>query len=123
MEQNGDILYKQIKGVAQVIAKILFKRDSFDYVLPENGNYSETDNLFIQLNKMLDENKINAAEDKLFSVINPQSMAHMQIALNFYQKLASKTKAELEENNFSLEEVEQGFFDVLKLYNIKIERK
>ena len=123
MEHSEDFLLKQIKGVAQVIAKILFKQDSFDYVLPANGNYSADDNLFIELNKMLDENKINEAEDKLFANINPASFKHMQIALNFYQKLAAKPKTELEENNFSLEEVEQGFFDVLKLYNIKVERK
>ena len=123
MEQNEDFLLKQIKGVAQVIAKILLKRDSFDYVLPENGNYSANDNLFIKLNKLVDENKINEAEDKLFASIVPGSLPHMQIALSFYQKLAAKPKAELEANGFSLEEVEQGFFDILKLYNIKVERK
>ena len=82
MEQNEDFLLKQIKGVAQVIAKILLKRDSFDYVLPENGNYSADDNLFIELNKLVDENKINEAEDKLFASIVPGSLPHMQIALD-----------------------------------------
>ena len=45
MEHSEDFLLKQIKGVAQVIAKVLFKRDSFDYVLPANGQYSADDNL------------------------------------------------------------------------------
>lgn len=123
MINSEDFLLKQIKSVAQVIAKILFKKDSFSYELPQNGNYSEDDNLFIELNNMLAENKINQAEDKLFSSLNPKSMAHLQIALSFYEKLSAMPKAQLEQNNFSQEEVEQGFFDVLKLYNIKVEKK
>jgi hypothetical protein len=50
---------------------------------------------------MLDENKINEAEDKLFASIVPGSLPHMQIALSFYQKSAAKSKAELEANGFS----------------------
>ena len=30
---------------------------------------------------------------------------------------------ELKEHNFSVEEVEQGFLDVLRMYNIKVEKE
>ncbi len=123
MAIEEDYVIKQIKGVAKVIAKVLFNRDDFEYVLPQNGNYSEFDNLFIKLNNLLEQNEINKAEDLLFDKIDGRNPIYLQIAFSFYENLAKKTEKELRENNFSKPEIEQGFLDVLALYNIKIERK
>ncbi len=123
MAIEQDYLLRQIKGVAKVIGQILFHRESFDYVLPENGNYSEFDNLFLKLNSMLENNEINEAENLLFEHIDGKNPVYLQIALSFYETLAKKPEKVLTENNFSKAEIEQGFLDVLELYNIKVERK
>ena len=47
----------------------------------------------------------------------------MQIAFAFYEKLAGLSDAVLKANNFSKEEVEQGFIDVLKMYNIRVDKQ
>lgn len=109
MAIEQDYLLRQIKGVAKVIAQILFHRESFDYVLPENGNYSEFDNLFLKLNSMLENNEINEAENLLFEHIDGKNPVYLQIALSFYETLAQKPEKVLTENNFSKAEIEQGF--------------
>ena len=61
VEEEGYIL-KQIKAVAKAIAKILFNRDSYDYVLPKDGKYNQYDNLYLTIMGLADNNKFNAAE-------------------------------------------------------------
>lgn len=123
MAIEQDCILRQIKSIAKVIAKILFNRDDFDYVLPSDGNYSPTDDLFVKINDLLEQNKINEAEDLLFLNIDGKNPKLLQIAFHFYETLAKKSEKELNESNFSKAEIEQGFLDVLALYNIKIERK
>ena len=124
MANNEEFLIKQIKGVSKLISRILFKKDDFTYVLPkEISNYDGYDKLYVEINDMLFNNEINKAEDLLFKNLDGKNYKVMQIALNFYDNLVNKPDEELKEYNFSLEEVEQGFFDMLNIYNIKVERK
>lgn len=123
MVLSQEILLKQIKTISKLIGKILLNNEDFSYVLPESKNYSEFDKFYVQLTEMLDNNKINEAEDLLFKNIDGLNLNHLQIALSFYEKLAQKSEDELVKNNFSKEEVEQGFLDVLKLYNINVQKK
>lgn len=124
MANNEEFLIKQIKGVSKLISRILFKKDDFTYVLPkEISNYDGYDKLYVEINDMLFNNEINKAEDLLFKNLDGKNYKVMQIALNFYDNLVNKPDEELKKYNFSLEEVEQGFFDMLNIYNIKVERK
>lgn len=123
MAIEQDYLLKQIKAIAKLISQILFKRESYEYELPKDGNYSTLDNLYVELNKLLDLNKINQAEDLLFENVDAKNPIVLIIALNFYARLAEKSEKELKSANFSRVEIEQGFLDVLKLYNIKVDKK
>ena len=119
-----EFLIKQIKGVSKLISKILFQKEDFTYVLPkEISSYDNYDKLFVEINDMLFNNEINKAEDLLFKNLDGMNYKALQIALNFYESLVNKPDEELKKYDFSLEEVEQGFFDMLNIYNIKVERK
>lgn len=122
VEEEGYIL-KQIKAVAKAIAKILFNRDSYDYVLPKDGKYNQYDNLYLTIMGLADDNKFNEAEDLLFENVDGRNAVYMQIAFAFYEKLAGLSDEVLKANNFSKEEVEQGFIDVLKKYNIRVDKQ
>ncbi len=124
MANNEEFLIKQIKGVSKLISKILFQKEDFTYVLPkEISSYDNYDKLFVEINDMLFNNEINKAEDLLFKNLDGMNYKALQIALNFYESLVNKPDEELKKYDFSLEEVEQGFFDMLNIYNIKVERK
>lgn len=119
MAVEQDYILRQIKSVIKVIAKLLFNKEDVNYELPQNGKFSELDNLYVKLNELLTQNKINEAEDLLFKNIDPTNLNCLQIILWFYEVLAQKNDDELKNNNFSKEEVFQGFYDAVAFYNIK----
>ena len=54
---------------------------------------------------MQNDNKINEAENWLFEMINPQEANHLTFAMDFYERLSKMSNAELEEHDFSKEEI------------------
>ena len=123
MAKSREFITKQIKAISKLIVQVLFKKDDFEYVVPEESRQTEFDKLYVELMVLLDKNNINEAEDLLFNNVNGTNPIILIIALNFYNKLVNKTDEELESANFSLEEVEQGFLDLLRMYNIKVDKK
>lgn len=123
MAKSREFITKQIKAISKLIVQVLFKKDDFEYVVPEESRQTEFDKLYVELMALLDKNNINEAEDLLFNNVNGTNPIILIIALNFYNKLVNKTDEELESANFSLEEVEQGFLDLLRMYNIKVDKK
>ncbi len=123
MAKSRDFITKQIKAISKLITQVLFKKEDFEYVVPEEAKQSEIDKLYVSLLEMLDKNNVNEAEDLLFKNVDGLNPMILIIALNFYNKLVVKTDEELEAANFSIEEVEQGFLDLLRMYNIKVDKK
>ena len=124
MINSEDILIKQIKAISKIIAKILLQKEDFVYVLPKSeADYNDYDKTFSQIMLLVEQNNFDDAEDLLFTHLYSRDVKMLQIALTFYDVLLGKPETLLKENDFSLEEVEQGFFDVLKLYNNKADRR
>lgn len=123
MANKHEFIQKQIKAVSKLIMQVLFKKEDCEYVIPEEEKQSPFDKLYVKLIEMLDKNEVNEAENLLFENVDGRNPAMMIVALNFYNKLALKTEEELEAANFSSEEVEQGFLDLLRMYNIKVDKK
>lgn len=121
IEEN--FLCKQIKALAKAIVNVLFHEDEYHYVLPEDGNYNDYDNLYIRIMDLMNNHEYNQAEDILFDSIDGRNPVFMKMAFSFYEKMALIDEKELKEHNFSVEEVEQGFLDVLRIYNIKVEKE
>ena len=84
-------------------------------------NFSNTKNSTEKYDKLVflvDEGKINEAENLLFDSIdeNEKSLDDLKIALLFYDYLNGKTDDFLEDNNFSREEIKDGIIDVSKKF-------
>ena len=112
-----DWLMRQINSMAQAIAKAIFGREEPEY-LPD-GEFPETDPLHGRLLDLLDQRRINEAENLIFDEIEKEASPRMlKIACDFYSTLAQMEESRLAAADFSREEVAQGIQDIEDLYGI-----
>lgn len=111
-----DWLMRQILSTTEAIARVIFGKTDADYV--EDGEFAETDELHSRLLKLLDERRINEAENLLYEQADPDDIACLLVATDFYSRLGRMKEAELEESDFSLEEVQSGLEDFAGRYGV-----
>lgn len=112
-----DYVMRLIKEMVRAILKLLF---NIDTALPtvellENKEEKETlENLF----DMIDDGKINEAENRLYDLTSNTDMNSLEIALLFYSYLNDKTDDFLEENDFSRDEIKLGLENVTDSFGL-----
>jgi len=111
---------RQIKGIADAIAAIIFRKSEVSYDIQDEANHTETDTLFLRLNELLDSGNINGAEDLLFEEIKSNDTNYLLLAVDFYQRLNNKNDDELERCGFSRDEIEDGLAEVMRIFGIKL---
>lgn len=117
----GDYVMRQIHLLTQGFAKTFFHRDdSAIELFDENDDLSLSGVLYHRLKKLLNENKIDEAEELLFDelAINPLP-SHFRTAMQFYSELSQMTNARLEAAHFSREEIQKGLEDVARIYGVE----
>ncbi|MEG0230061.1 MAG: DUF6483 family protein [Oscillospiraceae bacterium] len=121
---RDDFILRQIDMMIQVIAKLIFSKDNIDYEIEDENDLSSTDYIFIKVKELLAKNDFCTAEDILMDAVRENSIhadkMFFNLALWFYDQLNKKTDDQLEENNFSRDEITEGLNKVSKLYNIDL---
>ena len=108
---------RQIEMLTEAIASLIFNRETaIRYEVRDEIRQAETDVLHLQLRTLLNENKINEAENLLFDMIDPLKTNHLIIAVDFYEKVNKLSDAELKEYDYSKEEVLDGLNRVKELF-------
>lgn len=120
MFYQKDWFMKQIQSIIQLIAKIFFKRDTVKYEILDNANITQADLLHKELVGLLNELKINEAENLLFERIIPDDLNYLAVALDFYRRLNELSDEELEEADFSREEIKSGLEEISKRYGLRL---
>ncbi|MCH5300660.1 MAG: hypothetical protein J1E56_05000 [Ruminococcus sp.] len=108
--------------MVKFLAGVLFNKDTTECsnIKDENGNITGKGKTCIILRKLVDEGKINEAENLLFSEIEKnKDIELLEVALDFYGYLNEKEDNFLEENGFSHQEILEGLQDIQKMYNIE----
>lgn len=119
---ENDYIIKQINIMVKFLAGVLFNKDTTECsnIKDENGNITGKGKTCIILRKLVDEGKINEAENLLFSEIEKnKDIELLEVALDFYGYLNEKEDNFLEENGFSHQEILEGLQDIQKMYNIE----
>ncbi len=115
-----DYIMRLIHGIAQVLAYLYFGKKM--ELLPEvMGQEAREDNDYLL--RMIDSGQINAAEDKLFELIESGAWDDDQKAaliLSFYDYLNGKKDDFLERSGFSRDEIMPGLDEALQLIGKKI---
>jgi len=112
-----DYVMRLIKEMVRAILKLLFNIDTElpTVELLENKEEKETlKNLF----DMIDDGKINEAENRLYDLTSDTDMNSLEIALLFYSYLNDKTDDFLEENDFSRDEIKLGLENVTDSFGL-----
>ena len=112
-----DYVMRLIKEMVRAILKLLFNinTESPSAELMEESEQKET---LDELLNMVDEGKINEAENLLYEMTEETDKGNLEIALLFYSYLNDKSDDFLEDNDFSRDEIRQGLADVISKYGL-----
>ena len=121
MFQN-DYFMRQIEMLGRFLAKLIFKKETtvYEVIIDEEGNITPAGLLYLELNTMIKEGRINEAENLLFDRIEATyDNEYLEIAIDFYSQVNNLTDEFLEEHDFSREEAMEGLTKVKQLYGIE----
>lgn len=115
-----DFIMRQIELITRYIAESVFKKESPEYEIVEKETLSDTDKLHNKLIQLIDEYKINEAEDLLFDKLDTNDQKYLEVALDFYSRLTKLDEDTLERNDFTKEEIAEGLADVSSKFGLVI---
>ena len=118
-----DYIMRLIHGIARALARMLFGRDveEDEELAGVMGEASRESCAYLR--QMVDSGKVNAAEDKLFDLLETAARDDRQKAamiISFYDYVNSRDDAFLARANFSREEIISGLQDAMKAVHLEI---
>lgn len=116
-----DWMLRQIEMIGIVLARLLFGKDKPDYEIVEKEKLSDSDQLHLELTRMLNEGRINEAENRLCEALDPACLPMLEVALAFYSRLNGYDDAYLESHDYTRQEIEEGLEAAMRLYGVKLE--
>ena len=118
MFYKQDWILRQIQMIGEMISMAVFHKSTIAY---ENENVvspTQTDQLYSRLDSLNAQKKLNEAEDALYDELDTNNPRHLELALDFYQKLNRFSDEELEECNFPREEIMDGMNTVIERFGL-----
>ena len=112
-----DYVMRLIKEMVRAILKLLFHVDTESPTVELLENKEEKETLENLLG-LIDDGKINEAENRLYDLISDTDVDNLEIALLFYSYLNDKTDDLLEANGFSREEIKLGLENIADRFGL-----
>ena len=112
-----DYIMRQIKEMVRALLKLLFNTDT-EFPGAEILNIKEDRQTLENLLDMVDEGRIDEAENRLFELSESGDMEGLKLALLFYSHLNDKSDEFLEVHDFSREEIRSGIRDMAEKYGV-----
>lgn len=103
---------REVNRLIQAITYVIFKKEIITYEVENPLKYTEGDLLHRRLLELLNEMRINEAEDLLFESLCYGDKQLLAVALDFYSRLNSMTDEMLVSNGFSREEIHLGLKEI-----------
>ncbi|MFA5522842.1 MAG: DUF6483 family protein [Tissierellales bacterium] len=120
MFYQKDWVMKQIQSMIQLIARYFFKKDTIEYEIVDETNITQTDLLHKELVGLLNSLRINEAENLLFERIIPKDLNYLAVALDFYRRLSELSDEQLDDANFSRDEIKRGLGEISKMFGLML---
>lgn len=115
-----DYIMRQIKMLGQLLARLLLNSDRVKYELPLKTPYSQEDELYQALCRLLAEGKINEAENRLYEEIGQLGLPGLRVAIDFYLQLNERDDDYLEAHDFTRTEIEDGLKNIARQYGVAL---
>lgn len=120
MIESNDWLLKQINVVSEFLQK-LFTDMETSRKLNENEQYQKDSFEFERLlENLIEEDRINDAENILFEKLETNNLMYATIATRFYDKLKGLSDEKLQKSNYSRDEILQGLNDMGDMFGLEI---
>ena len=120
MIESNDWLLKQINVVSEFLQK-LFTDMETSIKLNENEQYQKDSFEFERLlENLIEEDRINDAENILFEKLETNNLMYATIATRFYDKLKGLSDEKLQKSNYSRDEILQGLNDMCDMFGLEI---
>ncbi|MDD6796498.1 MAG: DUF6483 family protein [Clostridiaceae bacterium] len=113
-----DYIMRQIKEIVKMALKLFANKDT-EMPSVEILQDEASQNVLDRLKRLIDEGRINEAENELFKIVGSKEYSYLKISMLFYSYLNEKDDEFLENNNFSREEVQKGLKDVMSKIGLK----
>lgn len=116
---KNDWMLSQINQLLRMIANIVFKKNTVEYIVTEKSKSDEVE-LYNRLEELLNLGKINDAENLLFEKLDYDNLEFLKIGVDFYGKIHNLSEEELKKYNFTRKEIKEGLEDLLDEFGIDI---
>lgn len=116
MSIKQDYILKIIEQIIDILLEKAYGFKSKDEVKESFSNYESSTYKLQELKDLVDDKKVNFAENKLFEYLEDNDKDNFKLSLLFYDYLNLKSDKFLEECDFSREEIKSGLIDVSKKY-------
>lgn len=117
-----DYIMRLIKEMVRAILKLLFQIDT-DSPTEELLEEKEEKEVFHALVELIDDGKINEAENQLYEQMENEEAnersASLRTALLFYSYLNQKSDDFLKEHDYSREEIREGLNQIVSRYGLE----
>ena len=120
MIESNDWLLKQINVVSEFLQKVCTDMET-SRKLNENEQYQKDSFEFERLlENLIEEDRINDAENILFEKLETNNLMYATIATRFYDKLKGLSDEKLQKSNYSRDEILQGLNDMCDMFGLEI---
>lgn len=107
-----DYIMRQIREMVRMLLKLLFQMD-LEEDSEELLRGTKENEVLRELLEMVDDGRINEAENRVYELCEDGEMANLKVMLLFYDYLNGKSDEYLEECEFSREELKEDMRDLL----------
>ena len=104
--------------IGEMIARAVFGTGVIAYTSENEESPTRTDQLYHTLDMLISQKRIGEAEDRLFEGIDAGNPKHLELAMDFYQKLNRLSDEELAEANFPRQEIMDGVKFIIEKFGL-----
>ena len=121
MSYHYDWITRQIEAISAMLRYIVSgEKTHLVQVEAEAPSHSGGNELYLQLSALLRQGKICDAEDLLFEALDDPSAQVLDAAVRFYDDLNRLTDVQLQEANFSRQEIMEGLQHTCEIFGIPV---
>ncbi|MBS6677398.1 MAG: hypothetical protein KH330_06630 [Clostridiales bacterium] len=107
-EEESDYIMRMIKEAARVLFSLIFGKKYTQIELPKGNKFSVSGSSLDDLTELVDQGKINEAENILLENMDYENPEELAAAVLFYEYVSEKGQEFLQAHDYSLEEAAEG---------------
>ena len=107
-EEESDYIMRMIKEAARVLFSLIFGKKYTQVELPKENKFSVSGSSLDDLTELVDQGKINEAENILLENLDYENPEELAAAVLFYDYVSEKGQEFLQAHDYSLEEAAEG---------------